>query len=64
MKNFLHSKNKVNEEGSYNIIRICERLVFIKNHFAEKKNVYSNSFIKFLLAEFRQIISEFSDTVY
>lgn len=51
-------------DGPYNFIRICERLGFIKNYFAEKKNVYSNSFIKFLLAKFRVIISEFDDNIY
>lgn len=64
MNNFLHSLNNPNNDGSYNFIRICERLGFIKNYFADKKNVYSNSFIKFLLAKFKKIISEFDDSVY
>lgn len=51
-------------DGPYNFIRMCERLGFIKNYFAEKKNVYSNSFIKFLLSKFRVIISEFDDNIY
>lgn len=64
MNNFLHSLSNTNNDGPYNFIRICERLGFIKNYFADKKNVYSNSFIKFLLAKFKNIISEFDDSVY
>lgn len=64
MNNFLHSLSNTNNDGPYNFIRICERLGFIKNYFADKKNVYSNSFIKFLLAKFKKIISEFDDSVY
>lgn len=64
MKNFLHSLSNANNDGSYNFIRICERLGFIKNYFADRKNIYSNSFIKFLLAKFKNIISEFDDNVY
>ena len=64
MNNFLHSLSNTNNDGPYNFIRICERLGWIKNYFADKKNVYSNSFIKFLLAKFKKIISEFDDSVY
>jgi hypothetical protein len=64
MKNFLHSLNNANNDGPYNFIRICERLGFIKNYFADKKNIYTNSFIKFLLSKFRKIISEFDDSIY
>jgi hypothetical protein len=51
-------------DGPYNFIRICERLGFIKNYFSDRKNVYSNSFIKYLLMKFKNIISEFDDTIY
>ncbi len=64
MKNFLHSLNNATNDGPYNFIRICERLGFVKNYFADKKNVYSNSFIKFLLSKFRDIISQFDDSIY
>jgi hypothetical protein len=64
MNNFLHSLSNTNNDGPYNFIRICERLGYVKNYFADKKNVYSNSFIKFLLAKFKKIISEFDDSVY
>lgn len=64
MKNFLHSLNNANNDGPYNFIRMCQRLGFIKNYFADKKNIYTNSFIKFLLAKFRKIISEFDDSIY
>ena len=64
MKNFLHSLNAENNKGPYNFIRICERLGFIKNYFADKKNVYTNKFIKFLLSKFRIIISQFDDSIY
>jgi hypothetical protein len=64
MNNFLHSLSNAKNTGPYNFIRICERLGWIKNYFADKKNVYSNSFIKFLLSKFKKIISEFDDSVY
>jgi hypothetical protein len=51
-------------EGPYNFIRICERLGFIKNYFAERKNTFTNSFIKFLLKKFKKIIDEFDDNIY
>lgn len=37
---------------------------WIKNYFAERKNVYTSSFIKFLLNKFKSIINDFDDSVY
>lgn len=37
---------------------------YIKNYFAERKNVYTNSFIKFLLNRFEAVIKEFDDDIY
>lgn len=64
MNNFLHSLNNTSNDGPYNFIRICERLGFIKNYFSDKENTYTYSFIKFLLAKLKRIISEFDDSVY
>lgn len=52
MQNILHPIDATDNIGPKNFIRICERLGFIKNYFADKKNVYTNSFIKFLLCKF------------
>lgn len=64
MKTILHPIDNTSPDGPYNFIRICERLGFIKNYFTTQKNVYTNSFIKFLLSKFRNIISEFDDNIY
>jgi hypothetical protein len=65
MEVILHPIEKSdNDVGPYNIIRICERLGFIKNYFADKKNVFTNSFIKFLLKKFKTIIDKFDDNIY
>ena len=64
MKTILHPVEKVSNDGPYNFIRICERLGWIKNHFANKKNTFTNSFIKFLLKKFKNIIEEFDDNIY
>lgn len=64
MKIILHPLDNSVNNGPYNFIRICERLGFIKNYFSEKSNVYTSSFIKFLLSKFRKIISEFDDNIY
>ena len=64
MKTILHPIENVSNDGPYNFIRICERLGWIKNYFADKKNVYTNSFIKFLLSKFRLIINDFDDNIY
>jgi hypothetical protein len=50
--------------GTKNFIRICERLGWIKHYFTEKKNTYTNSFIKFLLSRFESVISEFDDEIF
>ena len=64
MQNILHPLDSTDNVGPKNFIRICERLGFIKNYFADKKNVYTNSFIKFLLSKFEAVISEFDDEIY
>ena len=64
MKTILHPIDNTSNDGPYNFIRICERLGWIKNYFALRKNVYSNSFIKFLLNKFRSIINDFDDNIY
>jgi hypothetical protein len=64
MKTILHPIDNTSNDGPYNFIRICERLGWIKTYFADKKNVYSNSFIKFLLNKFRSIINDFDDNIY
>lgn len=64
MQNILHPLDSTENIGPKNFIRICERLGFIKNYFADKKNVYTNSFIKFLLSKFEAVISEFDDEIY
>ena len=64
MKTILHPKDNPSKDGPYNMIRICERLGWIKNYFVEKKNTFTNSFIKFLLSKFRMIIKEFDDSIY
>lgn len=64
MKTILHPIDNSSNDGPYNFIRICERLGWIKNYFADKKNVYTNSFIKFLLNKFRSIINDFDDNIY
>lgn len=64
MKIILNPIDSSSTTGQYNIIRICERLGWIKNYFAEKKNVYTNSFIKFLLNKFRHIINDFDDSIF
>jgi len=64
MKIVLNPLDKNSTDGQYNFIRICERLGWIKNYFADKKNVYSNSFIKFLLKKFRDVIADFDDSIY
>jgi len=66
MKTILHpiEIDSNSNVGPYNFIRICERLGWIKNYFADKKNVFTNSFIKFLLNKFKLIIDEFDDNIY
>jgi len=64
MKIFLNPLDNTSTDGQYNFIRICERLGWIKNYFADKKNVYTNSFIKFLLKKFRDVIADFDDSIY
>lgn len=63
-KNFLHSAKNNSKTGPYNFIRICERLGWIRNYFASQKNIFTTSFIKFLLSELRAIIEEFDDNIY
>lgn len=58
-KNFLHSSKSVNKFGPFNFIKITERLGWIRNYFATQKNIFTTSFIKFIMAEFRAIIDEF-----
>jgi hypothetical protein len=58
-KNFLHSSKSVNKFGPFNFIKITERLGWIRNYFANQKNIFTTSFIKFIMAEFRAIIDEF-----
>lgn len=64
MKTILNPIDNNSTDGQYNFIRICERLGWIKNYFAQRKNVYTNSFIKFLLKKFREIINDFDDSIY
>lgn len=64
MQNILHPLDNSDNTGPKNFIRICERLGFIKNYFSDKKNIYTNSFIKYLLHEFEAVISEFDDEIY
>ena len=64
MKTILHPVEATSNDGPYNFIRICERLGWVKNYFAEKKNTFTNSFIKFLLKKFKNIIEEFDDNIY
>ena len=64
MKGVLHPLDSGDSKGPKNFIRICERLGWIKNYFTEKKNTYTNSFIKFLLNRFEQVICEFDDEIY
>lgn len=63
-KTFLHSAKNDSKKGPYNFIKICERLGWIRNYFIEQKNIFTTSFIKFLLSEFKLIIDEFDDNVY
>lgn len=64
MKTILHPIEATSNDGPYNFIRICERLGWIKSYFVEKKNTFTNSFIKFLLSKFKKIIEEFDDNIY
>lgn len=64
MKTILHPIDNKDNKGPINFIRICERLGCIRNYFAERKNVYTNSFIKFLLNRFEAVIKEFDDDIY
>ncbi len=48
-KNYLHSAKNASKSGPYNFIKICERLGWIRNYFSNNKNVFTTSFIKFLL---------------
>lgn len=64
MKTILHPVVNVSNDGPYNFIRICERLGWVKNYFAQRKNVYTSSFIKFLLNKFKSIINDFDDNIY
>ena len=57
MKSVLHPVDAGENTGPKNFIRICERLGWIKNYFTEKKNTYTNSFIKFLLNRLEAVIT-------
>lgn len=64
LKNFLHSVKNTSYDGPYNIIRICERLGWIRRYFTSNKNIFTTSFIRFLLDEFKRTIDEFDDNIY
>lgn len=69
IKNYLHASSEKEGDNSkfdnhYKLIRICERLGWIKSYFNNNKNIYTSSLLKFLLAKFRNIINEFDDAVY
>ncbi len=64
IKNYLHSSSEKGFDDHYNFIRICERLGWIKTYFNGKKNIYTSSLLKFLMAKFKSIINEFDDLVY
>lgn len=64
MKTILHPIDNKDNKGPINFIRICERLGCVRNYFIDRKNVYTNSFIKFLLNRFEAVIKEFDDDIY
>ena len=64
MKSVLHPVDTGETVGPKNFIRICERLGWIKFYFTERKNTFTNSFIKFLLSRFEKVICEFDDEIY
>ena len=64
LKKFLSSKKHASIEGPYNIIRICERLGWIRNYFSANRNIFTNSFLKFLLANLKAIIEDFNFNIY
>ena len=39
-------------------------MAWIRNYFASNSNIFTTSFIKFLLAKLKAIIEEFDDSIY
>jgi hypothetical protein len=50
---YLNRFAKEDQQATYNLFKIVERLGCLQNYFTEMRNVYSNSLIKFINSKFK-----------